>query len=838
MKNIHKPCKMDNLCDLNELTAESIIHVLSDKHIKEHPYTMCGDMCISVNPYQWLPLYGPEISEEYRLGKNLQPHIYLIVKQALEQMNAHKQSILISGESGSGKSEGVKLMVNYIACGCKEDTTLVNFVTMCGSLLEVFGNAQTCRNKNSSRFGKFITIRLQDATFHSASICTYLLEKSRVTGDLHASNSNFHIFHSFSEDQDMQQKHKIQRHDMYHFPFVINSGEPFMKWSEFDRLISTTDIRDMMPEIELVLCCILELSRFCDSRNNVDDVVERVSECFQVEPVIVRETICQRRRDVHEEKIVTNLDINEISACASSLCRSLYEELFHRLVSRLNMNSKKEDDNFSKNTVSLLDIFGFESFEQNSFEQICINYANEHLQHIFVNDVVIMRQKEYEEEGINYVMTSIHSQKDVIHLFDRRAGLIDLIDEECKIKSRTQTSTESLNLKILNLGSSHISSPRFSSKPCFLLIHFADTVLYNTSDFVERNNDTLRTGVVELTRKSAHNVLKGYMDKHVEGMKQNSLFGKTVLARFRENLLHLIQEISDCQRSYIRCLKPNEHDSHEEFDNALLLRQLKCSGIVEGCKVLREGYAMRMSKIDFIRLYGYLLSDFDAREYAIGSTKIFLKDGALKKMQEHVRKCICIQSAARALMCRRLCKKLFQNQQRNKLFNKETEACTRIQRAERKRKAWREYQSSKLVRKNAARFIQCRHRYILCKKRKQASKPNDLTVDKDGFKQSTSLSLKLTEEEKEEQHGCQVNDIPKSTLSLESVNLKETSDALASMEILKSKLAQDRNFHSEVTDLRYKIELLKKQIEQRDRTIHKAVQLICRLKTQLRRANE
>lgn len=510
------PSGVADMCNLNYLHEASIIENLERRFSHQLPYTNSGNICISVNPYQWQDLYSDHLKEQYVTmpAQSLAPHPYAISSNAYRSMKdfGKLQSILVSGESGSGKTETVKILMDHIAfiSGEKSNTTIQK-VLQSNPLLESFGNAKTSRNDNSSRFGKFIQLQFDENSRLAGSRCfTYLLEKSRIVG--HGKlEKNYHIFYQmFSSPETFRKELYLQNRSCQDFNYTVyeeeSSSAPVELENNYDTTTHAMHLIGISPETQRYLFRILAgllylgLLQFGGDQ----DVSELDLKCTN------ELNICSELFGLSKSDLLTNLTTRTINAAGAervvvplsresaletrdALAKDVYHRLFHCLVWKINESTALSDD-FSHHTISLLDIFGFEKFVDNRFEQLCINYANERLQLKFSQDVILSVQLEYQQEGlgddIDWKFPAATQLEETLELLDGRTGIWALLNEECKVP---QGSNSKLLRKIVTSSS---KNPSFSTsvrlnKEEFTVKHFAGTVDYNIDGFLERNKDNL-----------------------------------------------------------------------------------------------------------------------------------------------------------------------------------------------------------------------------------------------------------------------------------------------------------------------------------------------------------
>nr|XP_060500992.1 myosin-3 [Panthera onca] len=631
------PPKFDRIEDmamLTHLNEPAVLYNLKDRYTSWMIYTYSGLFCVTVNPYKWLPVYNPEVVEGYR-GKKRQeapPHIFSISDNAYQFMltDRENQSILITGESGAGKTVNTKRVIQYFATiaatgdlAKKKDSkmkgTLEDQIISANPLLEAFGNAKTVRNDNSSRFGKFIRIHFgTTGKLASADIETYLLEKSRVTFQLKAERS-YHIFYQ-----------------------ILSNKKPEL----IELLLITTNPYDY-PFISQVA----DKTAYLMGLNSSD----------------LLKALCFPRVKVGNEYVTKGQTVDQVHHAVNALSKSVYEKLFLWMVTRINqqLDTKLPRQHF----IGVLDIAGFEIFEYNSLEQLCINFTNEKLQQFFNHHMFVLEQEEYKKEGIEW--TFIDFGMDLaacIELIEKPMGIFSILEEECMFPKATDTSFKN-KLYDQHLGkSSNFQKPKVvkgRAEAHFSLIHYAGTVDYSVSGWLEKNKDPLNETVVGLYQKSSNRLLAHLYatfatadadsGKKKVAKKKGSSF-QTVSALFRENLNKLMSNLRTTHPHFVRCIIPNETKTPGAMEHSLVLHQLRCNGVLEGIRICRKGFPNRILYGDFKQRYRVLNAsaipegqfidskkacekllasiDIDHTQYKFGHTKVFFKAGLLGTLEE------------------------------------------------------------------------------------------------------------------------------------------------------------------------------------------------------------
>uniref|UniRef100_K3WNC1 Myosin motor domain-containing protein n=1 Tax=Globisporangium ultimum (strain ATCC 200006 / CBS 805.95 / DAOM BR144) TaxID=431595 RepID=K3WNC1_GLOUD len=454
----------EDMITIDHLHEASILHNLRRRFFRKLPYTYTGKICIAVNPYQWLNLYDKSIMERFSDGKreDKPPHVYAVSMEAFFNMRTKKedQSILVSGESGAGKTETTKIVMSHLAAlASNSNSKVIQQIIKANPLLESFGNAKTVRNDNSSRFGKFTELQFtQDAMLIGARSRTYLLEKSRVTTQADGER-NFHIFYQLLSKRNQFPDLELSGQQTFKYVSDKDNSVPLDEEGDLDRTREALELvgidKNQQQEILQILAAILHLGEtsFCAANGDVDasQLVDKkpfaiACKLLGVEVSALERAVCNRNVFVGREVILKPMTSDQATDCRDALAKSLYSKLFLWLVDQINetIGVKTKD---AVSFIGILDIFGFEHFETNSFEQFCINYANEKLQQKFVQDVLKTVQLEYEEENISWSHIQFADNQDVLNLIEGRLGVISFLNEESLLVTGTDAAFASLETK-------------------------------------------------------------------------------------------------------------------------------------------------------------------------------------------------------------------------------------------------------------------------------------------------------------------------------------------------------------------------------------------------------
>ncbi|XP_044777734.1 myosin-8 [Neomonachus schauinslandi] len=694
--------KIEDMAMMTHLHEPAVLYNLKERYAAWMIYTYSGLFCVTVNPYKWLPVYNPEVVGAYR-GKKRQeapPHIFSISDNAYQFMltDRENQSILITGESGAGKTVNTKRVIQYFATiavtgdkkkeeatSGKMQGTLEDQIISANPLLEAFGNAKTVRNDNSSRFGKFIRIHFgTTGKLASADIETYLLEKSRVTFQLKAERS-YHIFYQITSNKKPELIEMLLiTTNPYDYPFVSQGEISVASIDDQEELMATDSAIDILGFTNEEKVSIYKLTGAVMHYGNLKfkqkqreeqaepdgtEVADKAAYLQSLNSADLLKALCYPRVKVGNEYVTKGQTVEQVTNAVGALAKAIYDKMFLWMVTRINqqLDTKQPRQYF----IGVLDIAGFEIFDFNSLEQLCINFTNEKLQQFFNHHMFVLEQEEYKKEGIEW--TFIDFGMDLaacIELIEKPMGIFSILEEECMFPKATDTSFKN-KLYEQHLGkSANFQKPKVvKGKPeaHFSLIHYAGTVDYNIGGWLDKNKDPLNETVVGLYQKSAMktlaNLFSGAQTAEAEasggakkgGKKKGSSF-QTVSALFRENLNKLMTNLRSTHPHFVRCIIPNETKTPGAMEHELVLHQLRCNGVLEGIRICRKGFPSRILYADFKQRYKVLNAsaipegqfidskkasekllasiDIDHTQYKFGHTKVFFKAGLLGLLEE------------------------------------------------------------------------------------------------------------------------------------------------------------------------------------------------------------
>ncbi|XP_063069495.1 unconventional myosin-Ib isoform X4 [Engraulis encrasicolus] len=699
---------------LEPLTEESFINNLKKRFDHNEIYTYIGSVVISMNPYKNLPIYTPDKVEEYR-NRNfyeLSPHIYALSDEAYRSLRDQDkdQCILITGESGAGKTEASKLVMSYVAAVCgkgQEVNKVKEQLLQSNPVLEAFGNAKTVRNDNSSRFGKYMDIEFDfKGDPIGGVISNYLLEKSRVVKQPRGER-NFHIFYQLlsGASEDTLKKLKLDRDFSKYNYLSLDSATV----NGLDDAANFRTVRNAMQivgfmedEVQSVLelvAAVLKLGNiefkpesrtngFDESRVKDKNDLKEMCELLGIDQSVLERAFSFRTVEARSDKVATTLNVAQAYYARDALAKNLYSRLFSWLVNRIN-ESIKAQTKTRKKVMGVLDIYGFEIFEDNSFEQFIINYCNEKLQQIFIELTLREEQEEYIREGIEWTNIEYFNNAIICDLIENNQnGILAMLDEECL---RPGTVTDETFLDKLNtICAEHLHFESRQSKNskfltdhtlphnCFRIQHYAGKVLYRVEGFVDKNNDLLYRDLSQAMYKANHSIMRALFPDG-NPAKINLKRPPTAGFQFRASVATLMKNLQTKNPNYIRCIKPNDKKSAHIFTDSLVCHQARYLGLMENVRVRRAGYAFRqpyelcllrykmMCKQTWPHWSGparegveVLLSNLavSPEEYSYGRSKVFIRNPrTLFFLEEKRRSCLedlatLIQKIYRGWKCR------------------------------------------------------------------------------------------------------------------------------------------------------------------------------------------
>jgi len=654
-------------------------------------YTYSGLFCIVVNPYKRYPIYTGTVVKMY-LGKRrneVPPHLWAITETAYRNMlqNTKDQSMLITGESGAGKTENTKKVISYLAMvatsgkkSAAKKVSLEDQIVATNPILESYGNAKTSRNDNSSRFGKFIRIHFNAAgKLAGCDIESYLLEKSRITQQQEVERS-YHIFYQLLQPFVPDMKAKCLLNDDIYFYSYVSQGKVTVASIDDNEELEFTDSAfdiigfshqekwDCYYLTAAVMSCgeVAFKQKGRDDQAELDDmeVPNKVAQLMGVNALELFKAFCKPKIKVGTEWVTKGQSCAQATNGVGGIARATFDRLFKWLI--IKCNDTLIDKTMKKcNFVAVLDIAGFEIFEYNGFEQISINFVNEKLQQFFNHHMFVVEQEEYVAEGIDWAMVDFGMDLAAcIIMFEKPMGIWAILEEESLFPKATDKTFED-KLKSTHLGKSPpMAKPQSKTdkNAHFAIIHYAGTVSYNVTGWLEKNKDPVNDTVVDILKKSANELLTVLWADHPgqsappdEGKKKKKKGGaKTVSSVYLVQLAELMSTLHSTEPHFIRCIVPNTHKKPLEVEPPLIMHQLTCNGVLEGIRICMRGFPNRMLYPDYKGRYQilgaaeianaadnksgvYALMDkieFPRDRYRLGHTKVFFRAGALAALEE------------------------------------------------------------------------------------------------------------------------------------------------------------------------------------------------------------
>nr|XP_008196514.1 PREDICTED: myosin heavy chain, muscle isoform X4 [Tribolium castaneum] len=690
--------KVEDMADLTYLNEAAVLHNLRQRYYAKLIYTYSGLFCVAINPYKRFPVYTNRCAKLYR-GKRrneVPPHIFAISDGAYVNMltNHENQSMLITGESGAGKTENTKKVIAYFAtvgASTKKSEeqakkgNLEDQVVQTNPVLEAFGNAKTVRNDNSSRFGKFIRIHFgPTGKLAGADIETYLLEKARVISQQSLERS-YHIFYQMMSGAVKGLKEMCLLSNNvsdYYFvaqgkttiPNVDDAEELLITDQAFDVLGFTQEEKDNIYKITAAVMhmgCMKFKQRGREEQAEPDGTEEgeRVAKLLGIEAPGLYNALCKPRIKVGAEFVTQGRNVNQVNYSVGAMSKAMFDRLFKFLVKKCNetLDTKQKRQHF----IGVLDIAGFEIFDYNGFEQLCINFTNEKLQQFFNHHMFVLEQEEYKAEGIQW--TFIDFGMDLlacIELIEKPMGILSILEEESMFpKATDKTFEEKLNTNHLGKSPNFLKPkpPKPGQQAAhFAIGHYAGNVPYNITGWLEKNKDPLNDTVVDLYKKGTNKLLVEIFADHPGqsgapdagggkgGKRPKGSAFQTVSSLYREQLNNLMTTLRSTQPHFVRCIIPNELKQPGVIDSHLVMHQLTCNGVLEGIRICRKGFPNRMVYPDFKLRYKILnpaavdkesdpkkcadlilqATGLDADLYRLGHTKVFFRAGVLGQMEE------------------------------------------------------------------------------------------------------------------------------------------------------------------------------------------------------------
>ncbi|CAH8390865.1 unnamed protein product [Eruca vesicaria subsp. sativa] len=675
---------VDDLMQLSYLNEPAVLYNLEYRYNQDMIYTKAGPVLVAVNPFKEVPLYGNNNIEAYRKRSNESPHVYAIADTAIREMIRGgiiflNHMFLYSGESGAGKTETAKIAMQYLAAlgggsGIEYEILKTN------PILEAFGNAKTLRNDNSSRFGKLIEIhfsetgkisgaKVQTCKHRPYSFCSRVVQCAE-------GERSYHIFYQLCAGASPTLREKLNLTSAEEYKYLqqsncysingIDDAELFQAVTEALDIVHVS--KEDQESVFAMLAAVLWLGNVSftviDNENHVepeeDESLSTVAKLIGCNIDDLKLALSKRNMKVRNDTIVQKLTLSQAIDARDALAKSIYACLFDWLVEQIN-KSLAVGKRRTGRSISILDIYGFESFNKNSFEQFCINYANERLQQHFNRHLFKLEQEEYIQDGIDWTRVDFEDNQNCLSLFEKKPlGLLSLLDEESTFPNGT-------DLTLANKLKEHLSANscfRGDRGKAFTVSHYAGEVTYETTGFLEKNRDLLHSDSIKLLSSCSCHLPQAFAssmliqsEKPVVGplYKAGGADSQrlSVATKFKDQLFQLMQRLGNTTPHFIRCIKPNNIQSPGLYEQDLVLQQLRCCGVLEVVRISRSGFPTRMSHQKFARRYGFLLLESIAAKdplgvsvailhqfnilpemYQVGYTKLFFRTGQIGVLED------------------------------------------------------------------------------------------------------------------------------------------------------------------------------------------------------------
>ncbi|RKP16670.1 hypothetical protein ROZALSC1DRAFT_17329 [Rozella allomycis CSF55] len=615
---------LEDMVLLSRINESEINDNLKKRYDDDLIYTYIGPVLIAVNPFKKLSYFTDKEIELYQ-GSAMHenpPHIYAIADAMFRNMliDEENQCVIISGESGAGKTESAKLVMNYISAvsgkGGEAVERIKYIILESNPLLESFGNAKTLRNNNSSRFGKYFEILFNRGGMPvGGNISNFLLEKSRVVG-LKQGERNFHIFYQMTKGANKFEKENYGMTNPDYFNYLRQSGT-----YDADGIDDVADYQEVKKAMDICgfskeeISCIFELVAGILHLGNIDfiehgngavvrdpDTLSFPSYLLGIKENELSKKLLSRIMNSGSKRGSTYdvpMNVQQATSARDALAKALYSRLFDWLVKAVNraMTRKEKSQNVN---LGVLDIYGFEIFEQNGFEQFCINYVNEKLQQIFIELTLKSEQEEYVKEGIKWTPIEFFNNKIVVDLIEgkRPVGIMGVLDDIC---ATTHAITEGSDVKFVQKMTDVVgSNPHFQGMSThFMIKHYAGNVTYESEGFSESNRDSLFKDLVLLVQTTSKNFIR---DLFPEDINEDSKKRPTTFSfKIRNQANELVKELTKCKPHYIRCIKPNETKRPRDWDSKRVDHQVRYLNLKENIRIRRAGYAYRETFEKFLK---------------------------------------------------------------------------------------------------------------------------------------------------------------------------------------------------------------------------------------------
>ncbi|XP_076584111.1 unconventional myosin-Ie isoform X1 [Chaetodon auriga] len=658
---------VDDMVLLSKINEDAIVDNLKKRYMDDYIFTYIGPVLISVNPFKQMPYFGEKEVEMYQGAAQYEnpPHIYALADNMYRNMmiDRENQCVIISGESGAGKTVAAKYIMGYISRvsgGGPKVQHVKDIILQSNPLLEAFGNAKTVRNNNSSRFGKYFEIQFSSGGEpDGGKISNFLLEKSRVV-TRNPGERSFHIFYQLIEGASGEQKNSLGITTLDYYTYLNQSGsykvDDINDKSDFQETMHAMDVIGISAEqramVLQIVAGVLHLGNITFREAGNYAAVE--SEEFLAFPAFLlgivqnrlKEKLTSRKMDSKWGNAVESIDVtlNVEQACYTrdALTKALHARVFDFLVESINKAMVKDHQEFN---IGVLDIYGFEIFQKNGFEQFCINFVNEKLQQIFIELTLKAEQEEYVQEGIKWTQIEYFNNKIVCDLIESKnpPGIMSILDDVCATMHAVGEGADQTMLQKLRVQIN--THEHFNSwNQGFIIHHYAGKVSYDADGFCERNRDVLFTDLIELMQSSEIAFIRALFPENLNAEKKGR--PTTAGSKIKKQANDLVSTLMKCTPHYIRCIKPNETKKPRDWEESRVKHQVEYLGLKENIRVRRAGYAYRRVFRKFLNRYAILTKEswpawrgdekqgvlhllrsvnMDQDQFQLGRTKIFIK---------------------------------------------------------------------------------------------------------------------------------------------------------------------------------------------------------------------
>ncbi|XP_030044549.1 unconventional myosin-Ie isoform X2 [Microcaecilia unicolor] len=663
-----KQSGVDDMVLLSKISEDGIVENLKKRYMDDYIFTYIGPVLISVNPFKQMPYFGEKEIEMYQGAAQYEnpPHIYALADNMYRNMviDRENQCVIISGESGAGKTVAAKYIMSYISKisgGGPKVQHVKDIILQSNPLLEAFGNAKTVRNNNSSRFGKYFEIQFSPGGEpDGGKISNFLLEKSRVVMR-NPGERSFHIFYQLIEGASTEQRNNLGVSTIDYYNYLSQSGsykvEDINDKSDFKETMHAMNVIGIFAEEQAmvlqIVAGVLHLGNI--SFKEVANYAAVESEEFLAFPAFLlginqdrlKEKLTSRQMDSKwggkSESINVTLNVEQACYTRDALSKALHARVFDFLVDSINKAMQKNHEEYN---IGVLDIYGFEIFQKNGFEQFCINFVNEKLQQIFIELTLKAEQEEYVQEGIRWTPVDYFNNKIVCDLIENKVnppGIMSILDDVCATMHAVGEGADQTLLQKLQMAVG--THEHFNSwNQGFIIHHYAGKVSYDMDGFCERNRDVLFTDLIELMQSSELHFIKALFPENLQAEKKGR--PTTASSKIKKQANDLVSTLMKCTPHYIRCIKPNETKKPRDWEESRVKHQVEYLGLKENIRVRRAGYAYRRVFKKFLQRYAILTSEtwpswrgeekkgvlhllqsvnIEPEQFQLGKTKLFIK---------------------------------------------------------------------------------------------------------------------------------------------------------------------------------------------------------------------